>query len=171
MAKVHDLKGMWQGSQNQRAAQKEFRARKKQMTAIGYISDTEEIVTAFCLLFHHDGAAVFKLPERSPFQPALSVKDLPGGRTQILNVRHIPRINRHPVESEEDSAPDSISDTWDWLNWNGDLDNPNDSEEDSAADDDTDIEHHNCVQDPECPEQQDMSAVPNVLGLVRPTRK
>jgi hypothetical protein len=88
-----------------------------------------------------------------------------------LNVRHIPRINRHPVESEEDSAPDSISDTWDWLNWNGDFDNPNDTEEDSAADDDTDIEHHKCVQDPECPKQQDLSAVPNVLGLVRPTWK
>jgi hypothetical protein len=88
-----------------------------------------------------------------------------------LNVRRILRINRHPVESDEDSAPESISDTDDWLNWNGDLDNPNDSEEDCAADDDSDIEHNNCIEDPECPEQQDVCAAPNVPGLVRPTRK
>jgi len=88
-----------------------------------------------------------------------------------LNVRRIRRINRHPVESDEDNAPESISDTGDWLNCNGDLDNSNDSEEDSAADDDSDIEHNNCIQDPECPEQQDVSAAPNVPGLVRPTRK
>jgi len=27
------------------------------------------------------------------------------------------------------------------------------------------------MEDPECPEQQDVSAVPNVTGFVRPTRK
>jgi len=27
------------------------------------------------------------------------------------------------------------------------------------------------IEDPECPEQQDVSAAPNVHGLVRPTRK
>ena len=171
MAKVHDFLEMWQGSQNLRATQKESRAQNKQMTAVGYISDTEEIVKASWSLFQHDGAAAFKLSERSPLPPALSAKDLPGGRTQILNVRRIRKINRHPVESDEDSAPESISDTEDWLNWNGDLDNPNDSEEDCAADDDSDIEHNNCIEDPECPEQQDVCAAPNVPGLVRPTRK
>jgi len=88
-----------------------------------------------------------------------------------LNVRRIRRINRHPVESDEDSAPESISDTNDWLNWNGDLDNPNDSKEDSAADDESDIEPNSGIKDPECPEQQDVSAAPNVPRLVRPTRK
>ena len=88
-----------------------------------------------------------------------------------MNVRSIRRIHCHPVESDEHSAPESISDTEDWLNWNGDLDNPNDSEEDWAADDDSDIEHNNCIEDPECTEQQDVSAAPNVPGLVRPTRK
>ena len=171
MAKVHDFLEMWQGSQNLRATQKESRAQNKQMTTVGFISDTEEIVKASWSLFQHDGAAAFKLSERSPLPPALSAKDLPGGRTQILNVRRIRRINRHPVESDEDSAPESISDTEDSLNWNGDLDNPNDSEEDCAADDDSDIEHNNCIEDPECPEQQDVCAAPNVPGLVRPTRK
>jgi len=51
------------------------------------------------------------------------------------------------------------------------LDNPNDSEEDCAADDESDIEHHNVIEDPESPEQQDVSGAPNVPGLVRPTRK
>ena len=77
----------------------------------------------------------------------------------------------HPVESDNDCAPQSISDTEDWLNWNGDLDNPNDIEEDCAAADESDIEHNNGIEDPECPEQQNMSAAPNVPGLVRPTRK
>jgi hypothetical protein len=116
------------------------------MSAVGYISDTDEIVKASWSLFQHDGAAAFKLSERSPLPPALSAKELPGGRTQILNVRRIRIINRHPVESDEDSAPESISDTEDWLHWNGDLDNPNDSEEDCAADDDSDIEHNNCIR-------------------------
>jgi len=141
------------------------------MTAVGYILNTEEIVKASWSLFQHDGAAAFKLSERSPLPPALSAKDIPGGRTQILNVRRIRRINRHPVESDEDSAPESILDTEDWLNWNRDLDNPNDSEEDCAADDDSDIEHNNCIDDPECPEQQVVSAALNVPGLVRPTQK
>jgi hypothetical protein len=56
------------------------------------------------------------------------------------------------VETDDDSAPESISDTEDWLNWNGNLDNPNDSEEDCAAADEYDIEYNNCMGDPECPE-------------------
>jgi hypothetical protein len=141
------------------------------MTAVGYISDMDEIVIASWSLFQHDGAAAFKLSERSPLPPAFPAKELPGGRTQILNVRHIRKINCHPVESDEDSAPDRILDTEDWLHWNGDLDNPNDSREDCAADDDSDIEHNNCIEDPEYPEQQDVSTAPNVPRLVRPTRK
>jgi len=89
MAKVHDFLGMWQGSQNLRATQKGSRLHNNQMTAIGYIPDTDEIVTASWLLFQHDGAAAFKLSERSPLPPPLSAKDLPGGRTQIFNVRRI----------------------------------------------------------------------------------
>jgi hypothetical protein len=61
MAKVHDFLEMWQGSQNLRATQTESHIQNNQMTAIGYISDTEEIVKASWSLFHHDGAAAFKL--------------------------------------------------------------------------------------------------------------
>jgi hypothetical protein len=103
--------------------------------------------------------------------PALSAKDLPEGRTQILIVRRIPRINRHPVKSDEDSAPEIISDTEVWVNWNGDLHNPNDSEEDCAAADESEIEPNNGINDPECPEQQDVSTAPNVPRLVQPAHK
>jgi len=171
MAKVHDFFEMWQPSQNLHATQKKSRAQNKQMTAVGYVSDTEEIVKASWSLFQHDGTAASKLSERSPLPPALSAKNLPGGRTQIINFRQIGRINRHPVESDKDSAPESISDIDDWLNWNGDLQNPKDSKEDCAADDESDIEHNNGIEDPECPEQQNFSAAPNVPGLVRPPRK
>jgi len=171
MAKVHDFLEMWQGSQNLCATQKESRAQNKQITAVRYLLDTEEIVKASWSLFQHDGAAAFKLSERSPLPPALCAEDLPGGRTQILNVCRIRRINRHPVESDEDSALGNISDTDDWLNWNGDLDNPNDGEDDCAADDESDIEQNNGIEDSECPQQQDVSTSPNVPGLVRPTWK
>jgi hypothetical protein len=63
MAKVHDFLEMWQGSQNQCATQKESRASNKQMAAIAYIVDTQEIVKASWSHFQHDGAAAFKLSE------------------------------------------------------------------------------------------------------------
>jgi hypothetical protein len=141
------------------------------MTAVEYISDTEEIVKASWSLFQHDGEAAFKLSERSPLPPALSAKYLPGGRTQTSNVHRILRINLHPVESVEDSPPESISDTDDWLNWNGDLYDPNDSNDDCAVDVECDIERDNSIEDPQCPEQRVVSAAPNVPGLIRPTRK
>jgi hypothetical protein len=171
MPKVHDFLQMWQGSQNLRGKQMKSHAQNKQMTAVRYISDMEEIVKASWSHFQHDAAAAIKLSERSPLPPTLSVKDVPGGRTQILNVHRIRRINRHPVESDEDRARESISYTKDCLYWNGHLDNPNDCEDDCAVDDDSDIEHNNFFEDPECPEKQDVSAAPHVLRLVRLTQK
>ena len=171
MAKVHNFFVMWQGSQNLHATQMESRAQNKQLTAVGYISDTEEIIKASWSLFQYDGAAAFKLSERSPLPPALSAKDLPGGRTQIFNVQQILRINRHPVESDEDSTPERIPDTDDWLNWNGDLDNPNKKEENCAADDKSNIDPNTGIEDPACSEQHDVSAAPTLPGLVRPTWK
>jgi len=168
MAKVYDFLQMWQGSENQCATQKKSRAQNKQLTAVGYILDMEEIVTASWSHFQHDGAATFELSERSPLPPAVSAKDLHGGRTQILNVRQIWRINHHPVTSDEDSTPESISDTEDWLNWNGDVQNANDSEDDCTVDIETDIEQDNRIEDMECPEKWDVSATQNVP--IRPLR-
>jgi len=169
MAKVHDFLEMWQGSQNLYATQKESHAQKKHMTAVGYISDTEEIIKASWSIIQHDGPAAFKSSERSPLPPALSAIDLPGGRTQVLIVHRLKRINDHPAESYDDSAPESISDTGHWLDWNGGFDNPNNSEGDCKADDESDIEPHNGIKDSESPEHWVVSATPNVPGLIRPT--
>jgi len=171
MAKVHDFLEMWQGSQNIRATQGESCAQNMQMTGVGYISDPEEIVKAPWSLFKHDGAAVFKLLERSPLPPALSAKDLHGGPTQISNISRSQRINRHPVDSDEHSVPERISEPKNWLNWNGDSDNPDDSERDCAADNESDIEPNNGIEDRECPELPDVSGGSNVEGFVWPTPK
>jgi hypothetical protein len=87
MAKVHNFLQRWHGRKNLCATLKESRAQTKQMTAVGYISDTEEIIKPFWSLFQPHGAAAFKLPERSPLPRPVSAKDRPGGRTQIFNVR------------------------------------------------------------------------------------
>jgi len=170
-AKVHDYLEMWQGSQNLHATQKEYRAQNKQITAMRYIPDTEDIVKASCSLFKHDGAAAFKSSETSPLPQPLSAKNLPGGRTQLLNVCQIRRINHDPVESDEDSAPEIILDTEDCLNWNCNINNPNDSKDNCPADIESDIEQDNRIEVPECPEQRDVSAARNVPALIRPTRK
>jgi len=60
MAKVHDFLEMWQGSETLRATQKEACAQNTQMTAVGYISDTAEIVKPSWSNVHHDGVAPFK---------------------------------------------------------------------------------------------------------------
>jgi hypothetical protein len=141
------------------------------MTAVGYISDTQEIVKDSSSLFQHDCTAEFKLSERSPVPPALSGKNLPGGRTHIVHVRPIWRINRHPVESDDDSAPKSISDSEDCLNSNADLNIGNDSEGDCAVHVEYDIQRDNRIDDPQYPEQRAVNDMPNVPELIRPTRQ
>jgi hypothetical protein len=89
MAMVHNILDMWQGGQNQCATQKEPRAQNKQMTTVEYISHSEEIVKASWSPFQHDGAAAFKLSQRSPLPPDLSAKDLLGERTEICNIHRI----------------------------------------------------------------------------------
>jgi hypothetical protein len=90
---------------------KESRAQNPQMTAVGCISDTDEIVKTSWSFFRHDCAVAFKLSGRSPLPPALSAKDHPGGQTQIVNVCRIRRITRNPVKSVMESAPECILDT------------------------------------------------------------
>ena len=110
MAKVHNIGEMWQGNQNLSATQKECHTQTQQMTAIGYIPDTEEFIKASWSSFWHDGAAALKLSERSPLLPPFSAKDLPGERTQALIVYRIERIDCYPAKWYEDSASESISD-------------------------------------------------------------
>jgi hypothetical protein len=69
---------IWEGSQKLRATQEKSHSQSKKMTAVEYISDTEEIIKASWSNFQHNSAAAFILSERSPLAPALSAKDLPG---------------------------------------------------------------------------------------------
>jgi hypothetical protein len=119
---------MWQGSQIH-ATQKVSRTQPKQLAAMGYISDTEEIINASWLNFHHDGATAFKLSERTPLPPALSAMNLPGGQTKVLNVHDIRQINCHPSKSEDDRAAESNSHTERWPILKGNVDNPNKTED------------------------------------------
>jgi len=96
---------------------------------------------------------------------------LPGGRTLIINVWHIQRINHDPIESDQDSAPETISDTADWLHLNENLYIVNDSDDDCAVDGEIDIGQDHSIENPECSEQQDGRAMPNVPGSIRPTLK
>jgi hypothetical protein len=162
MAKVHYVLEMWQGSQNLCATCKKSRAQLKLMMAMGYILDTQEIIQVSWSLFQYDYAAAFKLSQRPPLPPPVSAKDLPGGPTQIISDHRIRRINCHPVECDEGSAPESISEIEDWLTWNGDLDNPNYGENDCVVDIESDMNQDSCIKDPESPEQRDVSATPNL---------
>jgi hypothetical protein len=49
------------------------------MTALGYISDTKDVIKATWSNFEHGGAAAFELLEKSPMPPTLSEVALPGG--------------------------------------------------------------------------------------------
>jgi len=140
MAKVYEFLEMWQGSQNLCATQKESHTQNKQMTAVGNTSDTEEIINASWSNYQHDGKAAFELLERSPLPPALSAKDLPRRRTQVLDVRWTNRLDCHLAESDKDSTLETSLVTENWLYWNGVLDNPNQSKDDWKADDEPDIE-------------------------------
>jgi len=127
MAKVRYFFVMWQCNHPLSATQKESRGQSTQMTTLGYISDTEEIVKASLSNFHYHDPAAFKLSEKSPVPPALSPMDLPGRRSQVLNVRRIKRIDHHPAESDGHIPTQSIADKQNWRNWNVDSDSRNDS--------------------------------------------
>jgi len=141
------------------------------MTAVGYISDSEEIIKASWSHFQHYCTAGFKFPERSPLPPALSAKNLPAGRTQLLIFRRIKRIDRHPSKSDEDSPPESTSNTENWLNWNGDLDHPNKSKDNCDVDAESEIELGNSIKASERPEHRIVRAAGYGPGIIRPTRR
>ena len=169
MAQVYDFLEMCQGSQNLHAAQKECRAQNKQMTTIECISDMEEIVEVSWSVSKHDGAAAFQLSERSPLPPAMSANDLPGGRTQVSIVCRIRWIDHRRAKSNVDSAPESISDTKDWLTRNGHSDDPNCSEDIWEADNISSIELDKGIKALDGPEDQIVSATLSVPGMIRPT--
>jgi len=79
MSKVHDVLEIWHSSQNLCATERESCPLNEQMTAVKYISDTEEIIKASWSNDQHDGAAEFQFTDSSPLPPARSIQDLHGG--------------------------------------------------------------------------------------------
>jgi hypothetical protein len=57
------------------------------------------------------------------------------------------------------------------LNWNGDLDNPNQSEDECDAEDQSDIDHANGIRATESQECWVVSATPNVARLIWPIQR
>jgi len=115
--------------------------------------------------------AAYKSSDRSPVLTAYTTKDLPGGQSQQINVCQTKRIECHPAESNEACAPESISDTKNWLNWNNHLDNPNNSKDDWEAHDQSDIEQDNGIDEPDILERQDVTATANVPRQIRQTTR
>lgn len=112
MAKVNDILEIWKGSQNICTRLKESHTKHKHITAVEYISDTEEILNTSCSPSEHGGGvAEFKLSQWFPFKPAWSTNDLPGGQTQPLTLCWISTIHRHQVMSNDVTASERISDT------------------------------------------------------------
>jgi hypothetical protein len=56
-------------------------------------------------------------------------------------------------------------------NWNGNLENPQNSEDDWKADNQSDMELDNSNEDSETPEQRNVTDVPNVAGLIWPIQR
>jgi hypothetical protein len=171
MARIHHFLKIWQGSKKLRATQKETCTQTKQVTAIGYISDTEVIIKVSWSNFQPAGVATFKLSERSPLPPAVSANDLPGGQPQVVNVCRIGRIDYHPFECDGDSAPECFSDMENCLNWNGSFDNSDGSENDCMVVNESDKEPGNGIKASGTPEHHIVSTLPNVPGLILPIRR
>jgi hypothetical protein len=94
----------------------------------------------------------------------MCAKDLSDGRTQVLKMCQIRRIDHISSESDQDCALEIISNCDNWLNWNGDLDNPNNSEADSMADDECVIVECGGNKASVSPETHIVSSVMNISG-------
>jgi len=97
IAKGHDFLEMWRGSQNLCATQKESPAQNKQMTAVEYISDTEEIIKASWSNFEHDGMPAFKLSEKITVATS-NVREGPPWRTNS-SIKCPPNQQNGPLSS------------------------------------------------------------------------
>jgi hypothetical protein len=123
------------------------------MRALGYISDTEVVLKGSLAKFQIDGAVKCKWSERSPVPPAFFAKHLHGEASKVFNVGRIKRINCHSANHDQISAPESISDTKNWLDGNGDFDCLIDSEDNWKAGSEPEIELDNSIEDRDTPEQ------------------
>jgi len=97
---------------------------------------------------------------------ALSAKNIPAGRTEMLNVDQNKRNDSHAVESDEDCAPETISDTKNWRIRNFDFDTPNTRKDDWEEDNKSDIELDKGLKPQPSPYQWNLTATQNVNRLI-----
>jgi len=142
-----------------------------QMTVIGYIINTQEIVKAYSSHIQHDGVAGFKLSERSPLPPILNAMEFRVRQTEVFNIYQIIWIDCRLAKSDKDSANECISGTENWLDWTGDLPDPYLSVDDGEAHHAPCIEHHSAIEIAESPEPWNVSAALDASGFIWPTRR
>jgi len=75
------------------------------------------------------------------------------------------------AESDEDSKPETISDTENCHNWKDHLDNPTESDDDYEADNESDNELNIDIKSLASPENRLVSATLNGPGMIQPTWK
>jgi len=141
------------------------------MAAVEYISDTEGIVKASWSNFPHYCIATYKLSERFPLPPSLCTWDLLGKEATMIMVCRIWTINHHPAGSDEDSAPETTSNTENWLDRKRNSDNPITSNDKWVVDDLRDMVWANIIEHPESHEHRVVCATSNVPTFIGPIQR
>jgi hypothetical protein len=100
--------------------------------------------------------------------PALSTKDLSGGRTKVLNFSQNNTFDRHPAKGCQDGVPEYSTNTGNLLYQDGDFKNPMENEDDWEADNGSDMELENGIMNLAGPGQWNLYATPNFSGLIQP---
>ena len=105
IANVWKYLAKWHGRQNLQLSLYKTHTQNTQMIDVRYISDTEVIVKVSCSQIQHNGLAGWKLLSKSPLPPGSAVKDLPGGRTQVLNVHRFKWIDHQLPTTDQYRSP------------------------------------------------------------------
>ena len=172
MVKTHDFLEMWDGSQRLRATQKAVRSQNTQMTALGYISDTEECGERISTDLADDGEVAFRSYVECAPPKTLPLSSLINGKTKVLKLHRIRRVDRLSTQTDDESAPEDATEAEEWLNWNGDVEEAvEDQTTNDLADEESEDDLIMCVRTKEPQVRSVIDAAPNVLGVVRPTRK
>jgi hypothetical protein len=167
MAKVHDFLEVWVASRKLRDGQKESRRQNPQMTAAGYISDTEEQEGADWSDFEDDGESALHA-SKSTTPTVLSADKLLDGEPKVLRVAQIRRIDRRAFESDTEGPE---TDAEDCLNWDEEEETLDDCvaelQDDDTANPDEEMQSAMATE----PHQELLAlAAPAIPGFVRPQR-
>lgn len=111
MAWVHNILEKWQGSQKLFANGKESLAPNMQMTAVGNLSDPEEIINNSWSNVELNGTAAPTLLEILNLPLSLSSKGLCAGWIEVKNLYWIQNIHSHRVKIDVDITCEILSDT------------------------------------------------------------